>query len=54
MSDLKIKALLAQKSALEQSCERKHWVWETTMKEHIELEKVDVKLQELGYDFAQN
>lgn len=52
MSELQ--ALLAQKSDLEQTCEQKNWVWEETLPEHIELEKIDVKLQELGYDFCSN
>ena len=54
MDDLKIKALVAKKLALEQACERKNWIWGKTLKEHIELEKVEVKLRELNYDFFQN
>ena len=54
MGDLKIKALVAKKMALEQACEQRNWVWEKTLREHIELEKVDMKLQELNYDFFQN
>ena len=30
------------------------WVWVKTLREHIELEKVVVKLQELGHDFCSN
>ena len=54
MSELNIKVLLAQKSALEKGCERKKWVWQKTLRQHIKLEKVDVKLQELDYDFDSN
>ena len=44
-----LKALIAQKSALEQICERKKWIWKETMKEHYELEKIDAKLIASGH-----
>ena len=44
-----LKALIAQKSALEQICERKKWIWKETLKEHYELEAIDAKLIALGY-----
>ncbi len=49
MTALNIKALLAQKSALEKSCERKNGVWEKTLEEHYPLEKIDAELLESGY-----
>jgi len=49
-----ISKLLSQKRNLENSCEQKGWVWEEVLPEHIELQKIDVKLQELGYDFCSN
>jgi len=46
--------LLNHKRELENSCEQKGWVWEKTLYEHFALEVIDVKLQELGYDFCSN
>ncbi len=46
--------LLNEKRKFENSFERKQRIWEKTEREHIELEKIDVKLQELNYDFCQN
>jgi len=44
-----LKALLAQKSALEKSCERKNEVWGQTLSEHHKLAAIDSKLLSLGY-----
>ena len=44
-----ISKLLAQKRNLENSFERKQRIWETTLKEHAELETIDAKLVSLGY-----
>ncbi len=49
-----ISKLLNQKRELENLCEQKDWIWKETLPEHIELQKIDVKLQELGYDFCSN
>ena len=43
------KALLAQKSALELTCERKKWILGETLNEHYKLEVIDSKLLSLGY-----
>ena len=52
--DKVISKLLNEKRKFENSFERKQRIWEKTEREHIELEKVDVKLQELNYDFCSN
>jgi len=44
-----ISQLLCQKRNLENSFERKQRIWETTLKEHAELETIDAKLVSLGY-----
>ena len=46
--DKLITKLLNQKRKLENSFERKQRIWEKTLREHIELEKVEVKLRELN------
>ncbi len=44
-----ISKLLAQKRKLENSVERKNWVWQQTIEEHYGLAAIDAKLIASGH-----